>query len=142
MKIVDVNVLVYVASFESPHHKALHEWWENAMNGDEPIGLCWPSLVGFVRVMTHPKIMPKPVPLQDCVDRVDLWIEHRATQLVYEIDEHWSGYKSLMLETKAIGNLSTDAHLAALAISRGATLVSCDTHFARFRHLRWENPLV
>jgi predicted nucleic acid-binding protein len=86
--------------------------------------------------------MAKPVPLIDCLDRVEQWIEHRATQLIYETEDHWLAYKSLMLEAKAVGKLSTDAHLAALAISRGATLVSCDTDFARFRHLKWENPLI
>jgi hypothetical protein len=39
------------------------------------------------------------------------------------------------------GNLVTDAHLAALAIEHGLTLCSADTDFARFRKLKWENPL-
>ena len=34
-----------------------------------------------------------------------------------------------------------EPHLAALAISHGAELVSCDTDFARFPKLRWRNPL-
>jgi hypothetical protein len=39
------------------------------------------------------------------------------------------------------GNLIPDAALAALAIGHGVTLISTDTDFARFRALRWENPL-
>ena len=39
------------------------------------------------------------------------------------------------------GNLIPDAALAALAIEHGVTLASTDTDFARFRGLRWENPL-
>ena len=39
------------------------------------------------------------------------------------------------------GNLVPDATLAALAIEHGVTLCSTDTDFARFRDLRWENPL-
>lgn len=39
------------------------------------------------------------------------------------------------------GNLVPDALLAALAIEHGLTLCSTDTDFARFRDLRWENPL-
>jgi toxin-antitoxin system PIN domain toxin len=142
MKIVDVNVLVYIASLESPHHKTLHQWWETAMNGSEPIGLCWPALVGFVKVMSDPRIMPKPVPLNDCIDRVNLWLENRTTELIRETEDHWSVFQLVMLSSSITGKLVHDAHLAALAISRGATLVSCDTDFARFRHLRWENPLT
>lgn len=39
------------------------------------------------------------------------------------------------------GNLIPDAALAALAIEHGVMLASTDTDFARFRGLRWENPL-
>lgn len=39
------------------------------------------------------------------------------------------------------GNLMPDAMLAALAIEHGVTLYSTDTDFAKFRELRWENPL-
>lgn len=35
-----------------------------------------------------------------------------------------------------------DAHLAALAISHGLTLMSTDSDFARFPDLRWQNPLA
>jgi predicted nucleic acid-binding protein len=41
----------------------------------------------------------------------------------------------------AAGNPIPDAALAALAIEHGVTLASTDTDFARFRGLRWENPL-
>jgi uncharacterized protein len=39
------------------------------------------------------------------------------------------------------GNLTTDAHLAALAIEYQAELASTDTDFARFPGLRWFNPI-
>jgi hypothetical protein len=40
------------------------------------------------------------------------------------------------------GNLTTDAHLAALALEHGAELCSCDGDCARFPGLRWINPLT
>ena len=39
------------------------------------------------------------------------------------------------------GNLTTDAHLAALAIEHGAELCSTDRDFSRFTGLRWADPL-
>jgi predicted nucleic acid-binding protein len=39
------------------------------------------------------------------------------------------------------GNLTTDAHLAALAIEHGAELCSRDADFSRFEGLRWIDPL-
>ncbi|MDO8944662.1 MAG: hypothetical protein Q7U75_15880, partial [Desulfobacterales bacterium] len=38
------------------------------------------------------------------------------------------------------GNLTTDAHLAALCIEHQAELHSTDADFARFPGLRWKNP--
>jgi len=38
-------------------------------------------------------------------------------------------------------NLVLDAQIAALAIEQGLILCSTDGDFARFRNLRWQNPL-
>jgi uncharacterized protein len=38
-------------------------------------------------------------------------------------------------------NLVPDAHLAALAIEHGLAVCSTDGDFARFRELKWVNPL-
>ena len=48
--------------------------------------------------------------------------------------------RSLLDEAGTAGNLTTDAQLAALAVTHGATLVTCDADFARFRSLKCENP--
>lgn len=48
----------------------------------------------------------------------------------------------ILTGTGTAGNLTTDAHLAALAIENGAVLCSTDGgDFSRFRGLRWVNPL-
>jgi predicted nucleic acid-binding protein len=72
---------------------------------------------------------------------VDGWLALDVVRLVREKDDHWQVLRPLLSEAGTAGNLVTDAHLAALAISHGATLVSCDSDFARFQGLRWHNPL-
>ncbi len=59
---------------------------------------------------------------------------------ISEKPNHWSVLRSLLQETGTAGNLTTDAHLAALVITHNATMVSCDNDFSRFGPLRWENP--
>lgn len=140
MKIVDVNILIYVVSRQSDFHDLALKWWTMALRGNEPVGLCWHSLVGFTRIMTSSRIFPQPVPLDQCVDRIDAWLEHPNIRLVQQTKNHWTTLRSLLFDHKVKGNLVADAHLAALAISQGATLVSFDTDFSRFAHLRWENP--
>jgi len=47
----------------------------------------------------------------------------------------------LITRYEITGNLIPDAQLAALAIEHGLELFSADTDFARFKELRWRNPL-
>ena len=54
------------------------------------------------------------------------WLGQPPVRLVRETDEHWRHLERLLSETGTGGNLTSDAYLAALAISRGATLVSFD----------------
>ncbi len=140
MKIVDLNVLLYVVNENAAHHPALLAWWEEAVNGDESVGLPWVVLLGFLRIATNPKIFPHPLAPTTALTKIDTWLSLPTTAVVRENDEHWRVLRSLLDDTGTAGNLTTDAHLAALAISHGAVLVSCDRDFARFPGLRWENP--
>ncbi len=141
MKLVDLNILLYVINEHAPPHERVRSWWESALANDEAIGLSWTVLLGFLRLSTNDRIFPSPLRVEEATAQVEDWLSHPIIHIVRETKEHWHQLKGLLAETGTAGNLTTDAHLAALAISYGATLVSCDTDFARFPHLRWENPL-
>ena len=140
MKIVDANVLLYAVNEEALHHEPVRRWWDAALSGDEPIGLCWTVLLAFLRIATHPRAFARPLEPEQALAVVAAWLGHPNVRVVTETDTHWDILRSLLVATGTAGNLTTDAHLAALAIARGAWLVSCDADFARFPHLRWENP--
>jgi hypothetical protein len=141
VKIIDVNVLLYVVNESAPQHQVLLEWWESAVNGDESVGIPWVVLLGFLRISTNPKIFPYPLDPAVAINKINTWLSLANVNLVREKDEHWEILRTQLAETGTAGNLTTDAHLATLAISHGAILVSCDMDFARFRGLRWENPI-
>ena len=140
MKIVDLNVLLYALNRDSVHHAAALSWWEDAVNGDEPVGLAWPVLLGFLRLAVNPAIFPRPLDEETALRKVDNWLSLETVRVPTEKEEHWEILRGLLLKAGTAGNLTSDAHLAALAISHGAVLVSFDTDFARFEGLRWEKP--
>lgn len=140
MKVVDLNVLLYATNVDAAHHAACLRAWEAALSASEPVGLAWVVLLGFLRVATHPSILPRPLDVDEAVARIDRWLAQPQVRILEEGDEHWRLIKALLTEAGTAGNLTTDAHLAALAIANGATLVSCDADFGRFHSLRWENP--
>jgi toxin-antitoxin system PIN domain toxin len=140
MKIIDVNILVFAVDRLSPHHASVSSWWKAALNGDEEIGLPWIAVSGFLRIATNARLFPHPLTVEEAIERIEEWIARPNVRFVQETSNHWTDFRDFVQSSGAGGNRATDAHLAALAVSHGATLVSCDTGFARFRRLRWENP--
>jgi len=113
---------------------------EEALSGEEPLGLTWFVLVGFLRVSTSARVFAVPLTVEQAIAQVEAWLAHENVRLLAETPEHWRILKGLLREAGTAGNLTNDAHLAALAISRGETLLSLDVDFSRFGQLRWENP--
>jgi toxin-antitoxin system PIN domain toxin len=141
MKIVDLNVLLYAVNTDAAQHKRARAWWEHAVNDEDTIGLPWIVLLGFLRLSTNRRVFPRPLAPDVAAAKLDGWLARENVRAVREKDEHWEILKPLLGAAGTAGNLTTDAHLAALALTHDAVLVSTDTDFARFTGLRWENPL-
>ena len=142
MKIVDANVLLYAVDDQSIHHERVRNWWQTALNGEEQIGLAWPTLVAFLRLSTRSGIFRQPLSIDLAISLVDEWVVQPNVKIVAESPEHWIQLKAMQREIGTAGNLTNDAHLAAIATAMGATIVSCDSDFNRFKTLRLENPLT
>jgi toxin-antitoxin system PIN domain toxin len=141
VKIVDLNVLLYAVNSDAVQHKRVRAWWEKAVNDEETVGLAWVVLLGFLRLSTNPRVLPRPLAPEAACTKIDKWLSLENIRVVRETDNHWQKLRPLLRDSGSAGNLTTDAHLAALALSYDAVLVSCDADFARFNGLRWENPL-
>jgi toxin-antitoxin system PIN domain toxin len=141
VKIVDLNVLLYAVNSDAALHQRLRAWWEAAVNDEETIGLPWVVLLGFLRLTTNSRVFPRPLAPDAAAAKVDRWLAQDNIRIVSEKDDHWKSLKTLLHQSGTAGNLATDAHLAALALTHDAVLVSCDADFTRFNGLRWENPL-
>lgn len=142
MILPDVNVLVYAHNLESKDHSAARGWWESCLAGSEGIGLAWVTVLGFVRIVTNQRIVSRPQPVGGIFARIDDWF---ALPHVHWVEPSKDHFRKLRLELERLGtagNLTTDAHLATLAIERGYVLYSTDSDFGRFKGLRWVNPCV
>jgi toxin-antitoxin system PIN domain toxin len=138
----DVNLLVHAHDTDSPAHAAARRWWEDLLNGTQPVGLAWVAALGFVRISTHRQILSRPMPVAEACDRVREWLA-RPYVAVLEPGERHAETLFGLLETLGTGaNLTTDAHLAALAMEHQAELHSTDADFSRFAGLRWRNPIA
>lgn len=102
------------------------------------MGFAWVALLGFVRLATRRGIFPKPLAVEDALSVVRAWIEEPRASLLHPTERHSLLLARLLIPAGTGGNLTTDAHLAALAIEHGATLGSFDRDFERFSGLAFE----
>jgi hypothetical protein len=141
VKLVDANLLLYAINRDSAHHRRARAWIERALADDEPVALAWIVLLAFLRLSTSARVFPEPLSAEQALAVVDEWLAQPAVVTIAPGPEHWRILRELLTATGIAGNLTTDAHLAALAIENGAVLHSSDADFGRFSGLRWENPL-
>ena len=142
MIIPNVNVLLNAYDRDSKFHKAIARWWEEVLGGPAIVGLPWVSILGFIRLITNPRIYASPTTPSQAIRIARSWLAQPNVEIVSPGKRHADIFFGLLESTGVAGNLTTDAHLAALAIEHGAQLASTDNDFARFPKLRWFNPAV
>ena len=141
MILVDANLLIYAHVDAFPQHERARRWLDERLNGAAPVGLPWPSLLGFLRVSTNPRVFQRPAAVSDAWRQVLAWLGCERVWIPQPTERHREVLGGLLTAPGVQANLVQDAHLAALAVEHGLILCSTDGDFARFSGLRWENPL-
>lgn len=142
MILVDTNVLIYAIDEDAPQHRPARDWVEQAFSGFEPIGLPWVVLLAFVRLVTRPAIVRHPLPPEAALAFVDEWLSLPAVQPVSPGPGHWPILRTLLASAGAAGNLTTDAHIAALALEFAAPICTADRDYLRFAGVKIVGPFV
>ena len=140
MILPDVNVLVHAHNADSAVHERARTWWDACLSGPEGVGFAWAALLGFIRLTTNRRIVARPLPVSDVMARIEAWLDLPHIHLAQPSDTHFVRLRAELERLGTAGNLTTDAHLAVLAMERGYVLYTTDTDFARFPGLRWVNP--
>lgn len=141
MILCDVNVLVYAFRTDAVDHARYAAWLTGAVAAPEAYGVSSIVLSGFLRVVTHPRIMRVPAPLDRALAFARTLRAQPNAVAIEPGARHWPIFEELCAAVDASGNLVPDAYLAALAIENGAELITTDRDFARFPRLRYRHPL-
>lgn len=142
MILVDANLLIYAVNKDLPQHKQSREWWEGALSGAGAVGLPWVSLMAFMRICTSSRIFESPLSPEQAMAFIDEWLDRSNVSMVAPGPGHWAILKNLIRQVGTAGNLTTDAHIAALALEHGCTVCSADNDFKRFPGVAHINPLA
>ena len=141
MILPDINLIVYAYNSDAPFHRRAKAWWERCLSGNEPVGLAWAVILGFVRLMSNRRVLAKPMSAAEAVNHCGSWIAQPNVRIVLPGPAHLDILGELLAGPMG-PNLVTDAHLAALAIEHQAELHSNDADFSRFSGLAWRNPVA
>ncbi len=142
MILPDINLLVYAYNRDAREHAGARKWWEALLSSSEAVGLPWAVSLGFIRLMTHSSVLVNPLAPQRAVAHVRAWLDRANVEVLEPGPRHLQLVDRFLAELGVAGNLTTDAHLAALAVEYQCELHSNDADFARFTGLRWRNPLA
>ena len=140
MKVVDANVLLYAVNVDADHHAEARRWLDRCLSGAETVGFAWVALLAFVRLTTRVDLFPRPLSVDEAMDRVDAWLGAPSAVVVAPTTAHARLVRDLLGAVGAGANLVNDAHLAALAIQHRGTVVSYDNDFGRFPGVTWQRP--
>jgi toxin-antitoxin system PIN domain toxin len=138
---VDANLLLYATISDFAQHTAARTWLDARLNDLIRVGLPWQSLLAFLRISTNQRVFPRPMAMTDAWGRVMRWLDLPNVWIPEPTERHRALLDSFLTGTAGASKLVSDAHLAAIAVGHGLTLCSTDGDFARFKELRWTNPL-
>ena len=140
--LIDASVLLYAADSASPDHERVAGWLEAVLNGPRRVGFAWPSITAFLRIVTHPRALDRPLTAAQAWTYVEEWLTCDNAWIPQPTANHAAVLGGLITSASLRGNLISDGHLAALAIEHGLQVCSADTDFARFSQVTWVNVLT
>lgn len=142
MILPDANLLIYAVNRDAPHHPQARHWLEQTLSGHEPVGLAWIVVLAFLRITTHPRVFDRPLAAEQALDYLEGWLSQPYVRPVTPGEKHWLILSRLLRASGSAGNLTSDAHLAAISIEQGGVIHSADHDFRRFDGLEYVNPMT
>ena len=142
MYLPDVNVLICAHRIEATEHQRFKDWLASLASSPAAFALSDLVSVGFVRIVTNPRIWSAPTPPEVALEFIARLRGRGNCRPVQPGPDGWKIFSDLVTFTKARGKLVADAHHAAIAIEHGCEFVTTDADFARFPGLRFRHPLA
>jgi uncharacterized protein len=140
---VDTNILLHASNAASPWHAAARSFLAQRAGDPDIFCVAWITLMGYVRIATHPRVFPHPLSPKEALANVEALLALPRVRAISEEDRFLDVYREVTGSGAVRGNLVPDAHLAALLRQHGIRrLYTADADFRRFDFLEARNPLV
>jgi toxin-antitoxin system PIN domain toxin len=139
---VDANILVYASNSSDPSFADARALVEHLARGPDLLYVFWPVLMGYLRIVTHPAILPRPLSMRDALRNIAALVDQPHVRSPGEQDGFWAIVRSVTDE-QTRGNDIPDVHIAALMRQHGVRIIHTrDRGFRRFPWLEVRDPFV
>jgi toxin-antitoxin system PIN domain toxin len=140
---VDTNVLVYAANSTSQFHEPCRKWLDHQRRRPDAWYLTWAIVYEFLRVSTHPRILPRPWTASAAWSFITGLLASPGLDVLVPTQRHADVAGELIAELPELaGNILHDAHTAILMREHGIKQICTrDTDFNRFPFLEVIDPL-
>ncbi len=142
MIIPDANLIIYAHNEADPDHEAAIAWWRRLLSGPDEVGIPVVVVLAFLRLTTSARVLASPLSIDASCRRVEAWFRAAPVRLITPGGGHIDALLSCLRAAGTGGPLTTDAHIAALAIEYQAEIHTADLDFGRFLGVCWKNPLA
>ncbi len=139
---VDANVLVYASNVADPLHERALALVRRLADGPELVYLFWPTLMGYLRIVTHPAVLLRPLAPADAMRNVGALLDRPHVRAPGEADGFWSIYRAIAGD-RPRGDDVPDSHVASLMRQHGVRLIyTRDRDFRRFDGIEARDPFA
>jgi toxin-antitoxin system PIN domain toxin len=138
---LDTNILIYASNASDPLHDPAEALVKRLAAGPELLYLFWPVLLGYVRIVTHVAILPRPLTPRDAMANVEALLDRPNVRAPGEADGFWARYRSTAEQVR--GNEVPDAHLVSLMRQNDVRVIfTRDRGFRRFDGIEPRDPFA
>lgn len=135
--------MLYGSDQSSKFYAGARAFLHSCAENDEPLYLCYLTLLAYLRMSTHPRIFTNPLTPEEALKNVEALAGLSHVRLISEREGFLDIYRDVTEEVVVRANLVPDAHLASILRQHGiATLYT--TNVGDFKKLGFRdvrNPL-
>ncbi|MDE0284816.1 MAG: PIN domain-containing protein [Gammaproteobacteria bacterium] len=139
---IDVNILLYASDRTSPFYAAAADFLRNRSDDPEILCLTWSTIMGYIRLATHPRVFDNPMSSQQAIDNIIRLIEMPRCRVIVENEDFLTSFREVAAGVTTRGNLVPDAHLATMMhVHDVRTIYTHDRDFLKFTFLKVIDPV-
>jgi toxin-antitoxin system PIN domain toxin len=139
---VDANILIYASNRSDPVHARALQLVRDLAAGPDLLYLFWPVVLGYLRIVTHPAIIPRPLSPLDAAMNAESLLSRAHVRSPGETAGFWQLFRKTSGDRER-GNAVPDTHVVTLMRQNGVRRIySRDTGLRRFTDIEVIDPFA